>query len=426
MRNPAASLSGMKAAGDDEGMTIRLTFMGAVLASIICAGQSAGKIGGKMTMRLLADENMPLLAEFFGGLGELRTLPGRHMSPQDVQAADILLVRSVTHVSRELVAGSGLRWVGTATIGTDHIDKAVLSEQGIALASAPGCNARAVGEYVVTAMAMLAHEQGWQPSQRTLGIIGLGNTGSAVARLAAAMGFRLLGCDPAVQLPGVPSRTLPELLAEADILTLHVPLLKDGPHPTRHLLGEAELSALKPGSILLNCSRGSVVDNAALDRLLAARPGQLTAMLDVWEGEPRLSASLLEKVHTGTPHVAGYSQEGKWRGTAMLYQQLCDFLGQPETVRLESVQPAGLPAPLAVDATLSTPAVLAAVLLQACPLRRDDDDLRASVKTADPAAAFDALRKNYPPRREFTAQRVILPADHSAWPVLSALGFRPL
>ncbi|MDQ8037548.1 MAG: 4-phosphoerythronate dehydrogenase [Pedobacter sp.] len=376
-------------------------------------------------MRLLADENMPLLAEFFGDFGELRALPGRHMSPADVQAADVLLVRSVTPVSRELVAGSSLRWVGTATIGTDHIDKAALSEQGIALASAPGCNARAVGEYVVTALAMLAHEQAWLPQQRTLGIIGLGNTGSAVARLAAAMGFRLLGCDPAVELPGVPARTLPELLAEADILTLHVPLLKDGPHATRNLLGEAELSALRSGSILFNCSRGSVVDNAALDRLLATRPGQLTAILDVWEGEPRISASLLEKVHTGTPHVAGYSQEGKWRGTAMLYQRLCEFLGQPATVSLESVQPAGLPAPLTVDAALSAPAVLASVLLQACPLRRDDAALRASMNAADPAAAFDALRKNYPPRREFTAHRLVLPADHSAWPVLSALGFRP-
>lgn len=376
-------------------------------------------------MRLLADENMPLLAEFFGDLGELRTLPGRHMSRADVQAADILLVRSVTPVSRELLAGSSLRWVGTATIGTDHIDRTALQEQGIALASAPGCNARAVGEYVVTALAMLAHEQGWLPQQRSLGIIGLGNTGSAVARLAAAMGFRLLGCDPAVQLPGVQACTLPELLAQADILTLHVPLLKDGPHATRHLLGEAELSALKPGSILLNCSRGSVVDNVALDRQLAARPGQLTAMLDVWEGEPRLSARLLAKVHTGTPHVAGYSQEGKWRGTAMLYQQLCEFLGQPASLGLESVQPAGLPAPLAVDAALSAPAVLAAVLLQACPLRRDDAGLRASMNTADPAVAFDALRKDYPPRREFTAHRVVLASDHAAWPVLTALGFRP-
>lgn len=376
-------------------------------------------------MRLLADENMPLLPEFFGGIGELRTMPGRSMMPDDVRGADVMLVRSVTDVSRELVAGSALRWLGTATIGTDHIDKQALRDCGITLASAPGCNARAVGEYVVTALAMLAHEQGWSPKDKTLGIVGLGNTGKAVAALAAVLGFRLLGCDPAVQLPGIPSLTMPELLAEADILTLHVPLLKDGPHATWHMLGRDELALLAPGRILLNCSRGAVVDNQALQEWLAAHPGRLTALLDVWEGEPRLGEPLLALVHTGTPHVAGYSQEGKWRGTAMLYQQLCHFLGIPSVLTLEAVQPPGLPAPLQADASLSVPAVLAQVLLQACPLRRDDAALRASMTEASPVAAFDALRKHYPSRREFTAQRVLLTAGHPAWPVLTALGFRP-
>lgn len=377
-------------------------------------------------MRLLADENMPLLVEFFSGLGELRTLPGRGISRDDVRAADVLLVRSVTAVSRELLAGSSLRWLGTATIGTDHIDKEVLQERGITLASAPGCNARAVGEYVITALSMLAYEQGWQPQERVLGIVGLGNTGRAVAALAAALGFRVLGCDPLVQRTDIPAHTLSELLAEADIISLHVPLIKEGVHATQHLLGRAELARLRPGSILINSSRGSVVDNEALASELREYPGRLTAVLDVWEGEPRLSASLLERVHTGTPHVAGYSQEGKWRGTAMLYKQLCDFLKQVQTTSLEQVQPAEVPAPLTVDASLPVSAVLASVLLQACPLRRDDAALRASMMTADPAAAFDALRKNYPPRREFTAQRVNLPGTHAAWPVLTALGFRPV
>lgn len=376
-------------------------------------------------MRLLADENMPLLTEFFAGLGELRTLPGRGMSRDDVLAADVLLVRSVTAVSHELLAGSSLRWVGTATIGTDHIDSEALRAQDITLASAPGCNARAVGEYVTTALSMLAHEQGWQPQERTLGIVGLGNTGRAVAALATALGFRVLGCDP-LQQTDIPARTFSELLAEADIISLHVPLIKEGVHATQHLLGRAELTRLRTGSILINSSRGSVVDNEALASELREYPGRLTAVLDVWEGEPRLSASLLDRVHTGTPHVAGYSQEGKWRGTAMLYQQLCDFLKQAQTVSLEQVQPAEVPAPLTVDASLPVSAVLASVLLQACPLRRDDAALRASMMAADPAAAFDALRKNYPPRREFTAQRVNLPGGHAAWPVLAALGFRPV
>ncbi|MGH8493376.1 MAG: DUF3410 domain-containing protein [Moraxellaceae bacterium] len=376
-------------------------------------------------MHLLADENMPLLSEFFAGLGELRLMPGRQMAAVDVHAAEILLVRSVTEVSRELVHDSALRWVGTATIGTDHIDKSALQEQGITLASAPGCNARAVGEYVTTALVMLAYEQGWRPEQKTLGIVGLGNTGRAVAALAATLGFRLVGCDPAVQLPGIPMRTMSELLAEADIISLHVPLQKEGAYATHHLLGATELMALAPGSIVINCSRGSVVDNTALHQHLLAHPGRLTAILDVWEGEPRVSAALLEQVHTASPHVAGYSQEGKWRGTAMLYEQLCDFLGRPAVLSLEVLQPAELPAALQVDAKLSVPAVLAAVLMQACPMRRDDAALRASMAAADPAAAFDALRKHYPPRREFTAHRVLLPAAHPAWPLLAALGFQP-
>jgi erythronate-4-phosphate dehydrogenase len=376
-------------------------------------------------MYLLADENMPLLPEFFAEQGELRTTSGRGITPADVKAVDVLLVRSVTKVSRELVRGSALRWVGTATIGTDHLDLAALRELGITVASAPGCNARAVGEYVVTALALLAHEQGWRPPEKTLGIIGLGNTGRAVAALAAVLGFRVLACDPQVTLPGVPARHLPDLLAEADILTLHVPLVKDGPDATRHLIDASVLAALPAGRILLNCSRGSVVDNVALLAHLTEHPGRLTALLDVWEGEPALAPALLERVRIGTPHVAGYSQEGKWRGTAMLYEQLCHFLGVPASVQLEQVRPVALPPVLTVDPALSVTAALAAVLLQACPLRRDDAALRASMATPDPAAGFDALRKSYPPRREFTAQRVDLPASHAVWPALAALGFRP-
>lgn len=377
-------------------------------------------------MQLLADENMPLLPEFFSGLGDLRSAPGRGMTPADIKAVDALLVRSVTRVSRELVQDSALRWVGTATIGTDHLDLAALHELGITVASAPGCNARAVGEYVATALALLAHEQGWQPQDKTLGIVGLGNTGKAVADLAATLGFRVLACDPHVSLPEVPARCLQDLVAEADILSLHVPLIKDGPHATQHLIDAAVLAAMPAGRVLLNCSRGSVVDNAALLAHLRQYPGRMTAILDVWEGEPALRPELLQEVRIGTPHVAGYSQEGKWRGTAMLYEQLCRFLAVPATVQLEQVQPAALPPPLVLDPALSVPATLAAVLLQACPLLRDDAALRASMAALDPAAAFDALRKNYPPRREFTAQRVDLPAGHAAWSVLTALGFRPV
>lgn len=373
-------------------------------------------------MKILADENMPLLAEFFADIGEVTTLPGRHMGPADTADQDVLLVRSVTRVDRALVEGSQVRFVGTATIGRDHIDLPTMAELGIQVASAPGCNARAVGEYVATVLVSLAAEQGWQPEERVLGVVGLGNTGSQVVALARALGFRVIGCDPVVSLPDVESLPLDQLLAQADLLSLHVPLFKEGPHPTWHLLDEKRLSELRPNGILINCSRGEVVDNLALLKVLQAR-ADLTAVLDVWEGEPRLMPDLLAKVRWGTPHIAGYSQEGKWRGTEAVYRALCQATGREATLSLQSL---GLEAPLAVQEVpmgLGLMPTLAQVLQTACPLSRDDARLRASMREADPAAAFDALRRHYPPRREFTAHRLHLASSHPAYPLLAALGF---
>lgn len=374
-------------------------------------------------MRVVADENMPLVAECLAG-HEVRRLPGRRLRREDLLDADALLVRSVTRVDAALVAGTPVRFVGSATIGTDHLDLPGLAAAGIAVAAAPGCNARAVGEYVATALASLAAEQGWSPRERTLGIVGLGNTGGAVATLASALGFRVIGCDPFVASPALPQRPLAELLAEADILSLHVPLTRGGDHPTFHLLDAEALARLPAHAILVNACRGEVVDGAALAAALAARPG-LTAVLDVWEGEPRVPAGLLARVRYGSPHVAGYSQEGKWRGTAMACAALCRHFGVAAPAPLETLL-AGVPdpAPLRPEGE-GEAARLASLLRQACPLDRDDAALRASVAGADPGAAFDALRRHYPPRREFTAHRVALASADSLWPRLAALGFRP-
>lgn len=374
-------------------------------------------------MRIVADENMPLVAECLAG-HELRRLPGRRLCRADLLQADALLVRSVTRVDAALLAGTPVRFVGSATIGTDHLDLPGLAAAGIAVAAAPGCNARAVGEYVVTALACLAAEQGWAPGARTLGIVGLGNTGSAVATLAATLGFRVIGCDPFRHHGAVSQCSLPELLAAADIVSLHVPLTRDGAHPTHHLVDAAVLAGLPAGAILVNACRGEVVDGRALAAALARRP-DLTAVLDVWEGEPRVAPDLLARVRYGSPHVAGYSQEGKWRGTAMVCAALCRHFGLPAPAPLQSLL-AGVPdpAPLA-PAGEGEAARLASLLRQACPLDRDDAALRASLDAPDPAAAFDALRRHYPPRREFSAHRVALAADDPLRPLLAALGFRP-
>lgn len=374
-------------------------------------------------MRVVADENMPLVGACLPGL-EVRRLPGRSIVRADLLAADALLVRSVTRVDRALLEGTPVRFVGSATIGTDHLDLPGLAALGIRVAAAPGCNARAVGEYVATALASLAAAQGWQPAGRTLGVVGLGNTGQAVLSLARLLGFRLLGCDPFVTLPGVEQVSLSELLARADVLSLHVPLIRGGAHPTFHLLDAAALARLPDHAIVINACRGEVVAGAALGEALAARPG-LTAVLDVWEGEPRVAADLLARVRLGTPHVAGYSQEGKWRGTAMVCQALCERFGLPVPLSLAALTD-GLPGPGPLRVAGETPAArLQSLLQQACPLARDDAALRASLADPDPGVAFDALRRHYPARREFTAHRVRLPAADPLWPLLGALGFRP-
>jgi erythronate-4-phosphate dehydrogenase len=384
--------------------------------------QSAATFLEPIAMRIVADENMPLLAEFFADC-EIRRRPGRAITRADLSGADALLVRSVTRVDRALLEGTPVRFVGTATIGTDHIDLAAMAALGVQVAAAPGCNARAVGEYVATVLASLAAEQGWVPAARTLGVVGLGNTGRQVAALARVLGFRVLGCDPFVTAEGGELRPLAALLAEADIISLHVPLTRDGAHPTFHLVDAQVLAELPDHAILINASRGAVVANAALAAALAARPG-LTAVLDVWEGEPRVDAGLLQQVRFGTPHVAGYSQEGKWRGTEAVYRAFCAFRGRQPTLALDAVLPSAPPPPLAVPA--GTPAArLCAVLQQACPLPRDDAALRASMAAADRGAAFDELRRQYPSRREFTAHRLHLPAGDELWPMLAALGFGP-
>ncbi|MDF3030944.1 MAG: erythronate-4-phosphate dehydrogenase [Moraxellaceae bacterium] len=372
-------------------------------------------------MQIVADENMPLVAELFAA-HEVRRLPGRAISAGDLQAADALLVRSVTRVDRSLLEGTPVRFVGTATIGTDHIDLPAMAGLGIHVASAPGCNARAVGEYVATALAILAAEQGWQPGQRTLGVVGLGNTGRQVVALACALGFRVLGCDPFVCQPDIEQLPFAELVERADILSFHVPLVREGSHPTWRMADARVLSGLCPGAVLINACRGEVVDGAAL--LAALHSGRdLTAVLDVWEGEPRIQPDLLAAVALGSPHVAGYSQEGKWRGTEMVHRAFCEFFGQSATTTSGRLWPAAdleVQLPVAGDPG----ARLAAILRQACPIPRDLKALRDSMSAPDRGAAFDALRRDYPPRREFTAWRARLPGSDPLRQTLAALGFR--
>jgi erythronate-4-phosphate dehydrogenase len=370
-------------------------------------------------MKIVADENIPLLHELFGGLGDIVTRPGRAISPADVRDAEVLLVRSVTPVGPALLAGSQVRFVGTATIGTDHLDSAWLAAAGIGVRAAPGCNALAVAEYVVAALLEL---QAALPSGGLLGVVGLGNVGTQVARLAAALGWRVVGHDPFVERPGLAQLPLPTLLAEADVVCLHTPLTQGGPHPTRHLIDAAALARLKPDAVLLNAGRGAVVDNQALRHHLAHTTRRV--VLDVWEPEPALDPALLAQVAYGSPHIAGYSQEGKWRGSQQVYEGLCRHLGCKPVLHYSAFAGGDVGPVLTLPGSDDAAATVRAAVRQAYDIRLDDTALRRAQDEADPAAAFDRLRKHYRPRREFPAHRIRLPAADPAAPVLAGLGFR--
>ena len=377
-------------------------------------------------MKIVADENIPCVQQAFASLGEVSLLPGRGLQAAQVRDADILLVRSVTRVDAALLEGSSVRFVGSATIGFDHVDRDYLQQQGIGFATAPGSNATSAAEYVVSALMVLSEQQGFELAGKTVGIIGCGNVGSRVRRKLSALGMQCRVNDPPLQTGGGHDDfvSLDEVL-QADIVTVHVPLTRDSRHPTFHLVNETFLERLKPGAIFINTSRGAVADNRALAALLASRD-DLSVVLDVWEGEPAISASLLQQVDLGTPHIAGYSYDGKLRGTEMIYRAACEYFAQPVCWHAADELPRVASIDLRSRGAGNTLAVATAIVLAAYDVRQDDARLRStlSLSAAERASAFDRLRKEYPVRREFTEATVLLdePAGELG-ELLSGLGF---
>ncbi|QHM94070.1 4-phosphoerythronate dehydrogenase PdxB [Kosakonia sacchari] len=370
-------------------------------------------------MKILVDENMPYARDLFSRLGEVKAVPGRPIPVVELADADALMVRSVTKVNDGLLQGTGIKFVGTATAGTDHVDEAFLQQAGIAFSAAPGCNAIAVVEYVFSSLLMLAERDGFALQDRTVGIVGVGNVGGRLQARLEAFGVRTLLCDPPRADRGDDGdfRSLDELVRKADVLTFHTPLFKEGLYKTLHLADDALLSRLQPGTILINACRGPVVDNAALLQRLQA--GQaLSVVLDVWEPEPDLNVDLLNFVDIGTAHIAGYTLEGKARGTTQVFEAFSDFLGKRQQVALDTL----LPAPEFGRITLHGPldqSTLKRLVHLVYDVRRDDALLR---KVAGTPGEFDKLRKNYLERREWSSLYVQCD-DASAAALLQQLGF---
>ena len=364
---------------------------------------------------ILADENIPFAREAFGTLGEVRLKHGRQISREDLTDVGLLMVRSITPVDASLLSGSNVRFVGTATSGIDHVAVPDLGQLGITFFAALGCNANSVSEYMAAAWLTLASQRGETLSGRRVGIVGVGHVGSLVAVKARALGMiPVLNDPPKARESGSRSyRPLEELL-DCDIVTCHTPLTFDGPDPTAHLIGEAFLSRLKHGAWLCNAGRGGVVDESALHRALDAR--RLGAVvLDVWDHEPAIDGRLLSRVDIGTPHIAGYSLEGRLNGTGMVYEAACGFLGVPPSWSLAAAmppRPAGLPLPGfdgREDAAFGHLdregiAALAARVTAVYPILRDVDELRrtSGLNASERGQVFDSLRKTYPVRREFS------------------------
>ncbi|MDF1629390.1 MAG: 4-phosphoerythronate dehydrogenase [Alcanivoracaceae bacterium] len=367
-------------------------------------------------LRIIADENMPGLS-MFEGLGQVVRLPGRAICRQQLLEADVLLVRSVTKVDKTLLEGTPVGFVGSATIGTDHIDLPWLEQSAIHFAHAPGCNAQAVAEYALQAVLGWLLARGRGLTGLTLGVVGCGNVGSRVASFFRAVGVTVLCCDPPRQRCGEAVEggwhALEEVLT-CDVVSLHVPLIPAGPDSTFHLLGMRQLSTMRAEQLLLNTCRGAVIDNQALLALPPEMRPQL--VLDVWEGEPQVSAELFSIVRCGTPHIAGYSIEGKWRGSWMVCQALARWCGYQPVPSAPRAQPSSY------SAAITTLSDVLDLLVSRYRMQDDHDALQASLSEAQSALAFDRLRKNYPDRHELEGTRVSGAIAPQWQPLLSLLG----
>ena len=373
-------------------------------------------------MKIIADNKIPFLRGALEPYAEVVYLPGKETTAEVVKDADALITRTRTICNEALLAGSKVKVIATATIGFDHIDTAWCEANGIIWKNAPGCNSWSVKQYVTALLVTLAQNRGLDLSKMTLGVVGVGNVGSKVAEAASILGMKVLLNDPPRERREGPSSfvSLDYLVAHSDIITLHVPLQKTGPDASWHLFDAARLAQMRPTQILINSSRGPVVDNKALKAALAEKR-IAGACLDVWEGEPELDPELVDLLDITTPHIAGYSADGKANGTTAAVQTLASVLGLP----LTDWKASGIPNPpqaleFEIDAAGKTlREVLTEAVLHTYDITADSDALRANL------GAFEKLRGDYAVRREFTSFTVRL---HGGTPEmadrLARLGFK--
>jgi erythronate-4-phosphate dehydrogenase len=374
-------------------------------------------------IRIVADEKIPFLRGALERVARVDYLAGDAITRDDLRSADALITRTRTKCNRELLDGTPVQYIASATIGFDHIDTAYCGQQGIQWTNAPGCNSSSVQQYLVSTILYLANIRNLDLKRMTLGVVGVGNVGAKVALAAEMLGMKVLLNDPPRERTEGPQGFVPlnELLENSDIVTLHVPLHRSGQDRTWHMLDESFLRRLKKGAVLINTSRGEVVDEIAL--LKGIRQDVFSGVvLDVFEGEPEIRPELLERITLATPHIAGYSIDGKANGTKASVRSVSRFFN----LGLDHWEPEALPVPaqaeLLADTTgKKTLEVLWELYRQTYDISADDQRLREN------PAAFESLRGSYPPRREPQAYAIrLFQGYEEITSILEALGFSVL
>jgi erythronate-4-phosphate dehydrogenase len=353
-------------------------------------------------MQIIADDKIPYLKGVLEPYAYIVYMPGPLIDKEAVLKADALLIRTRTRCNASLLEGTAVKFIATATIGFDHIDTAYCERSNIFWTNAPGCNSGSVQQYIASTLATIAIDTNLSLRGKTLGIVGVGNVGSKVEKTARALGMNVLLNDPPRARKEDPGLFVPlaELLEKSDIVTIHVPLNREGEDKTFHLFGREILHKMKPGAWLINSSRGEVVETDEMKQVLKENFLR-GSVLDVWEQEPHIDPELLDLVYIGTPHIAGYSADGKANGTAMSVQALSRFFKLP----LQNWYPQSVPKPqndgFLLDAKGKTPEMCSLdAILRTFKVKEDDARLRNSPES------FEKLRGSYPLRREFSAYTI--------------------
>jgi len=375
-------------------------------------------------MQVVADKNIPYVYDAFKGVGQLRLLESGEITAATVKNCDILIVRYVTRVDKKLLAGSSVKFVGTVSAGTDHIDLKYLKDQKIAFSAAPGTNAESVAEYVIAALLSLNKRGRISLPDATLGVVGVGNVGSRVAQKAKALGMNVLLNDPPKRRTTDDKSFKPlSSLMGSDVITIHTPLTFTGKDKTAGLFGAKRLAGLKRGAVVINTARGGIVCERSLKKCLTS--GRLGgAVIDVWENEPNIAPGLVDLADISTPHVAGLSQEARLAAVCVIYAAVCAHFRIAPVWESPVRRRAPLVCVRSPGDTLCS--VLHGAVRRIYDIEKDSAEFKLEVvKGPTAGAAFTAFRKRYLRRFEFSSRVLALSGPARFARVMRTLGFNP-